>query len=99
MDAIDPEIWLDYSEIYYDNEDYPKAIEIIEKGISLQEENIDLHYRLVAYLLQSGKVKEACEKLEFAMEMDYEKHTQLLEFYHPTIDNLLIMDLINNHKK
>jgi hypothetical protein len=65
----------------------------------MQPENIDLYYRLVAYLLESGKEKEAYEKLEFALEMNYEKHAQLLEYYHPITDYPVIMDLINNHKK
>jgi tetratricopeptide (TPR) repeat protein len=81
LDPMHQEIWLDYSEFYANiRHDYNRALEIIEEGAYHQPLNSSVSYRIVAYLLESGKEKEAIRELYIAMSQDYDNHKSLLEY-------------------
>lgn len=76
-----PELWLDWSFIYYELGDYDRAISLICSGIEELPDNAELYYQAVAYMITAGLLKEALIYLENALLLDYEMHTMLFEFF------------------
>jgi tetratricopeptide (TPR) repeat protein len=76
----DVEIFLDWSYIYYEQGEHEKALEVIVNALNELPDRADLYYRATAYLLALGKYKEAYNHLENALLLDFDKHTELLEF-------------------
>jgi tetratricopeptide (TPR) repeat protein len=99
LEPYHAEIWLDYSDFYAAvKKDYVKALEILENGIYYQGENSSLNYRRVAYLYESGKHKEAILELFIALTMDYDAHTQLLEYSEQAKNSSEILAVIASYK-
>ena len=81
---LDPKniwIWLNWSMVYYDLGDFNKSIEIILTGMEHNPDDSNLYYRITAYLIASGKFKEAFNYLENALILDFDNHTVLFEFF------------------
>ena len=99
IEPSNDEIWLDYSHVYKKTGNIETAIEIILNGIALQPENISLQYRLANYLMINLQEKEACIKLETALNTNYAKHFEFLEYDPTLLRNQQILDLIEIYKK
>jgi tetratricopeptide (TPR) repeat protein len=81
LDPYHPEIWLDYSEFFVNiQNNFEKALEIIEEGTYFQPDNAMLTYRKVAYLLEIGSEQEAIKELMIALTQHYEGFSTLLEY-------------------
>lgn len=80
LNPDDLEIYLDWSYIYYEQGEYDRALDIIITALNELPDRADLYYRATAYLLALGRYKEAYNHLENALLLDYDKHTELLEF-------------------
>ena len=81
LDPTHPDVWLDFSDFYVKTQnDYQKALDIIEEGAFHQGNNSELVYRRAAYLYLSGRVKEAIIELFIALTMDYKGHELFLEY-------------------
>lgn len=99
LDPYHPDIWLDYSEYYVTTAlNYSKALEIIEDGTYFQPQNAALIYRRVAYLVDSGREKEAIRELYIALSQDFSGHTNLLEYSEKARCSTAIQDAIINFR-
>ncbi|TAF34986.1 MAG: tetratricopeptide repeat protein [Cytophagales bacterium] len=76
-----PELWLEWSELFQDQELWEEAISIIERGIDEVGESPELLYRLVAYCFKGGNYQEGIVQLQVALAANYEKHTLLYEYF------------------
>jgi tetratricopeptide (TPR) repeat protein len=72
---------MDWSYLYYDMGDYERAISLITSGIEELPANADLHYRACAYMLAAGYLAEAIRFLELGLNLNYEAHEHLYEFF------------------
>ena len=75
------ENWLSYSEMFYDQEDNDRAIEVLKTATKINKSNAFLNYRLTAYLLDKNEELEAACHFERALKIDYSKQNELFEFY------------------
>ena len=71
---------LEFSLIYYESGDIEKAINIIKEGIVEVPEESLLYYRLVIYLMDSGRYKESMNVLESALSLNFDNHEVLFDF-------------------
>jgi tetratricopeptide (TPR) repeat protein len=81
---LDPEnidIWLNWSLLYFEHEDYSKAFEIIFDAIEQVPDEADLHYRATVYLIFDGSYTEAYKYLQNGLELDFEAHEQIYGFF------------------
>ena len=100
LDPYHPEVWLDYSEFFITtNKNYIKALEVIEDGTYFQPQNIALSYRRVAYLIESGREKEAVRELYIALSADYDGFKGLLDYSEKARLSSAINDAITNFKE
>jgi tetratricopeptide (TPR) repeat protein len=81
LEPGNPEVWLNWSFVLYEQGDYTRAIDLIEEGIEELPDEAELYYRATAYLIHSGKYKEAFHYLESALILDFDLHTVLFEFF------------------
>jgi len=90
-----PEIWLDWSYILSEQGNFQKALEVLEIGIDHLSECASLYYRAVVYLFKSSKYKEAFLYLENALTLNFEKHTELFEFFPELETQKALMKIID----
>lgn len=98
-DPNHPDVWLDYSSIYADREDFSQAIEVIMQGIEVQSQNHELLYRFAAYLAKKGRKKEAYENFEIALQLNPYDYHQLFEAYPELRGDIHFINLIDMYKK
>ena len=99
LNPNDPQTWLDWSFLVYEQGDHLKAIGLIEKGLDELPETAELHYRLTAYYMASGMHKEALKSLENALALNFEKHTDLLEFFTDLKVQKALFKIIEKYRK
>ena len=90
---------LDFSFIYYESGDIKKAISIINEGIAETPGESLFYYRLVIYLLDDGKYKEAINVLESALSINFENHDVLFDFIPKFETQSALIRVINQFKK
>jgi len=98
LEPHNAEIWLDYSAVFAEQDDMDTAVETIMKGIEKQPQNPDLFYRLAGYLAKKGRIKLACEHFEMALQMNYEAHQLLFEFYPELKSNMDLLNLVELYR-
>lgn len=74
------EAWINYSVCINLSNDVENAIDIIEKAIEKNKDEATLWYRLAGLLYKSGKIQQAYYYIETALKLNFETHTELLEF-------------------
>ena len=81
LDPINVDIWLNWSLLYFEQENYPRAFEIIYDGIVDVPDDADMYYRATVYLLYNSSFNEAYKYLQEALVLEYDKHVQLYDFF------------------
>ncbi|MGL4629598.1 MAG: tetratricopeptide repeat protein [Leadbetterella sp.] len=81
LDPLHTNAWLNWSIVYFDQQIYDKAYELIEDAIIELPSEGDLYYRACVYLLYDGKIKHAYDYLQQALILDYNGHTQLFDYF------------------
>lgn len=98
LEPENEEIWLDYSDTFYEQGDIETAIEIISEGIKKQSGNADLIYRITAYHIAAGSYNDAYDLFELGLQTDFEKHSLLFDYAPELKSNTMLIDLIDLHK-
>jgi tetratricopeptide (TPR) repeat protein len=92
----DLNIWLDFSGMYAELDEYETALQILETGLVVQPVNNLLQLRKVAYLYMLGKPKEAIAHLQFVLTLDDVNLESLFEFAPFLKEDILIAEIIND---
>jgi tetratricopeptide (TPR) repeat protein len=74
-------LWLDWSNLYFEQGHTDKAIGMMDEAIALMPEEALLYYRSAAYHFASGMFKEAVLYLENGILLDYDAHAVLYDFF------------------
>jgi tetratricopeptide (TPR) repeat protein len=93
------ETYINLSIIYFDQNRFEEAEDVIKEGIEELPENAELYYRLVVFLIKSGKYKEAFSYLENALTLDFEKHVILYELMPEVKHQKAIFKIISQFKE
>ncbi|MDX1905365.1 MAG: tetratricopeptide repeat protein [Thermonemataceae bacterium] len=99
LDPFRAKIWLNWSYLYYQQNDYSRAIEIIEQGLEDNPENSEMLYRHIAYLMTQGQFKEAFRYLELALSLYYEEHSFLYDFFEDLEIQKALFKVIQQYKE
>lgn len=98
LDTSCREIWLSFSNFSMETHGAEAAIDVITEGISYLPNDIEFEYRLIAYLLQGRRTKEALSLLTATLKKDYAKHKLLLEYFPEAAKIKGVLDLIESYK-
>ena len=99
LENFDPEIWLSYSNLLYQQEHPKEAIEVLYEGMKYHPDSADIFYRLSAYLLNHGEERQALTLFRDALKINYEKHQELFSYMPHVKDNPNLINLLNTFKK
>ena len=99
MDPSDHKTSLEYSLIYYESGDIEKAIKIIKNAIDEVPGESLLYYRLVIYLMDSGRYKESINVLESALSLNFDNHEVLFDFVPNFETQSALIRVINQFRK
>jgi tetratricopeptide (TPR) repeat protein len=98
FDVTNPDVWLDYSNAFAEENDYARAIEILLKGYEHHKESVDFKYRLFDYYLNNHLDDAAFSILAEALIIDFAALKQIFE-YTPTLrDNEALLDFIVSYR-
>ena len=98
LNPENPAVWLEYSE-FIDQRNVPHgAADIMMEGLVFNEDQPRFYYRLVAYLLKSGREAEALIYMGEALLENYDQHYLLFQYYPEAINNLNINQLLEIYK-
>ena len=98
LNPKNPEIWLQWAFLHYEQGDYNKAVELTLQGIDELPEDSNLYYRVTAYLIAAGKYKQAFTFLENALVLNFENHTVLFEFFPKLATQKALFRIIDQYR-
>jgi len=93
------DIWLDYADLLLEADYAEQGIAMLQEGLKAFPDVAELHYRLSAMLIASGKKQEALSELQNALTLDYDKHNELFEYAPALKENKTIVNAIDTFKK
>jgi tetratricopeptide (TPR) repeat protein len=99
LDPENPDIWLNWSLLYFEQEDYSKAFEIIYEGILEQPQEADLFYRAVVYLVYDHSYNEAYKYLQDALQLNFDAHQQIFTFFPSLTTQKALYKIIEQYNK
>jgi tetratricopeptide (TPR) repeat protein len=98
LDSYNVDAYICWSMYYYGMELYERAIEIMEMGLEDQPDESEYYYRIAIYLIANKKLKEAITYLEVALNLYYEGHTILFEFFTDLAVQKSIFKIVQQYK-
>jgi tetratricopeptide (TPR) repeat protein len=98
LDPYITDLWLNWSLVYYELQDFAKASEIVEQGLDYMPDDAELFYRAVVYMIHDGKYKDAFVFLENALTLDFDKHMVLFEFFQDLETQKALYKIIDQYK-
>lgn len=91
--------WLDYAELLFQNHFFDEAVEVLNNGISHNPTSAEFYYRLGAYFTKVGYESDAEDIIHLALDMNFDKHEELLDYLAHDKYKEFIFDLIESHKE
>ena len=82
-----------------DNEDFEKAVEVLESGLVIMPKSANLRYLLGGAMIKGGSNQQGNVELEKALTMNYQEHETIFEYFPELRKNHSILKLIEQYKK
>jgi tetratricopeptide (TPR) repeat protein len=98
IDSENTEIWLTWAEALKNYDELENAIRIIKLSIKNNDDSM-LKYRLVAFLLEAKKAKEAHEWLRTAMKQDFENINYLFDIYPKSLKSKRLKKVVDDFRE
>jgi len=99
LEPENKDIWLEYSHLLMVDNRQAEAIELLENGLVYHPEDAELLYRMVCYHYSTGRIQEAYQLLEAALDKNVDLCHTLFE-YAPSLEkDRNIVELIDLYKK
>lgn len=98
INPSDPGIWLDFSAMFAELDEYDHALDVLETGLTHQPDNVALFYRKVAYLYNMGKPKQAMSALHTALSKGNDGLDELFEFAPYLKDDPSVVEIIASYR-
>jgi tetratricopeptide (TPR) repeat protein len=103
LDPTNPDLWLDFSDLYFSVSDITRAIETLYYGVKHMPEHAEFRYRMAAYFFLTGKNQQGQEALLEALRLDNELNADgspalLYTFYNYSdelLNNVAVSKFIN----
>jgi tetratricopeptide (TPR) repeat protein len=98
IDVTNPDVWLDYSNAFAEEDDYEKAIEILLEGYKFHGESVDFKFRLFDYYFHNDQNDAAFTILTEALLQDFAALKQIFEYTPVMRDNEILLDFIVSYR-
>ncbi|HMN04577.1 MAG TPA: tetratricopeptide repeat protein [Flavobacteriales bacterium] len=91
--------WMDHADMLLQLKDAEAALLKFQEGGQVHKLNPHYKYRLVSYLLRTGRDQQALLELEEALAADHAGHTQLLNYWPDVAKMPQVMHLIELYRR
>lgn len=98
LDPDNPDTWVSYAEMEHNRGSLLNAITILKNAYKNIHNDVSIHYRLAAYLLENNDELSATNYFEKALEIDSNSYRELLDYYPEALQNESIKKLIKEHQ-
>lgn len=98
IDPHDLDLWKEYAAMYVMAGEIEKAIQILKTGLIHLPDHTDLMYRLVATLVLNNNLSQAVYYLENALQLNYEGHKELTDYFPGIVRYPKIIEIIESYK-
>jgi tetratricopeptide (TPR) repeat protein len=98
-DPYNEALWEAYAYCLMDNEDFEKAVEVLESGLVIMPKSANLRYLLGGAMIKGGSNQQGNVELEKALTMNYQEHETIFEYFPELRKNHSILKLIEQYKK
>jgi tetratricopeptide (TPR) repeat protein len=99
LDPEYPDVWLQWSEVFFEEGDFKAAADTILEGIDSIPDEAELFYRAAVYLIMDKRFAEAYNYLEIALTLNYELHTCIFDFFPDLETQKKLFKIIEQYKK
>lgn len=96
LGCTSPTVWMEFAYLKKEIDESKDAIQILKQGIKIHEENVDLLYRLGAYLFLDGQTEKAKNYLNKATELNPNSKAFLFEHLPHLESNLHFINLLKS---
>ncbi|MFO0323204.1 MAG: tetratricopeptide repeat protein [Bacteroidota bacterium] len=93
------DVYIDYAKLLYDGEYYKDCEKILAEGIEKFPNTPELIYRMSGLQMELGRKQDGMIFLKNALQLDYDKHSELLEYLPILEKDNAVMQLILSYKK
>ena len=98
VDPDNVDAWIAYSDLLHDYNLNHRAVALLVQGLAHHEGNIEMHYRIVAYLFLIGNIETCMAELERALQIDYNQHRIIFEIAPAMLNDERTNWIINTNK-
>lgn len=98
IDNYDSESWLNYSNLLYKQKYQQEAVDALYDALKINPNNAELHYRLSAYLIDSGDETKGLSFFKNALEIDFDQHEDVFKYMPSVKENKNLLHLLHNFK-
>ena len=102
LNSIEPESldgWLDHADLLFTLKGADVALRKLKEGEVVHKLNARYRYRLVSYLLRTGREQEALLELEEALMADHATHDQLLSHFPEVMQMPQVVHLLELYRR
>ena len=99
IDPYDYESWLSLSELVMEQKHLGDAITLLNEAIHYNFDIAAVNYRLAAYHFMDNNTELGASFLEKGLAQDFESHEEFLRAFPDAIQNELIKQILNKHKR
>lgn len=96
---VEPEVYIDYAELLFDLCEFDEGMEMLYKGIEINPDSADMHFRLSGYLYTLKEGDEADIYFMKAMKIDPDRRMFFFELFPKLQDNSSIKYLLDKFNK
>lgn len=97
FDPQDIDLWKEYANMHIIKGETDTAIQVLKTGLVHQPENASIIYRLAAALLLNGNQVQAAYYLENALDLNYDAHQELLDYFPGIIKYPKILEILEKY--
>lgn len=93
------EAWMNYSLVYALQGDFDTAQDIMSSAIASNDGDALLRFRQAGYFYRSGKLEQAYVHMEKAFKLDFEAHTDLLDYIPELMEDSRFLEMLDLYKE
>jgi tetratricopeptide (TPR) repeat protein len=97
-DDTNEDAYICWAMFYFNQENYDMAIDIMNRALDEMPDEPDFYYRMVLFHFKEGTPKEAINYLEIALQLDYDGHTVLFEYFTDLNAQKMLYKIIEQYK-
>lgn len=95
----EPQVYIDYAELLFDLCEFEQGMDLLYRGIEMNPESAEMHFRLSGYLFTLSENDEASIYFQKALKLDPDRRKFFFELFPKLEENPAIIELLSKFLK